>query len=248
MPTELPRSLLSEDALPLYGRIARRLWADVEAERAGAGDRLPPERALAERYAVSRVTVRAALAELQARGLVEPVQGRGWTVRGADAPATPNVLGFADYAQRLGLQVGTRVLQVRTRPAGHDEAERLRMLPGADLFELRRLRYLDAQVVALEHNRVPLALCPGLTAVDFGTASLYATLRAADPPQLPGTAGYSVEARTPDEEERRLLEITGDVPLLVATQLTANQHDRPLELTVQAYRGDRYRFQGRITS
>ena len=36
--------------------------------------------------------------------------------------------------------------------------------------------------------------------------------------------------------------------LLVATQLTLNTDGRPMELTVQAYRGDRYRFRGRITS
>jgi GntR family transcriptional regulator len=248
MPDELPRGVLGEDVLPLYGRVARRLWADVEADRAGVGDRLPPERALAERYGVSRVTVRAALADLQGRGLVEPTRGRGWTVRSGPARTRPSVLGFADYAERLGLTVSSRVLWARARPATHDEAERLRMVPGADLFELRRLRYLDAQVVALELNRVPLAVCPGLTSTDFGTASLYATLRAADPPQHPGVADYSVEARAPDEEERRLLEIRSGVPLLVATQLTSNQHGRPLELTVQAYRGDRYRFQGQITS
>jgi GntR family transcriptional regulator len=38
------------------------------------------------------------------------------------------------------------------------------------------------------------------------------------------------------------------VPLLVATQLAYNQDGRPLEYTVAAYRGDRYRFTATITS
>lgn len=252
-----PRGLLDQDALPRYVRTAERLWEDLSAEQARPGDRLPGERALAQRYAVSRVTVRAALTVLQQRGLVTPVQGQGWSVL-ADAAAaadrsTPpaprrSVQGFADFAAAQGLPTHARVLGNRVRPATHAEAAELRIGPGADLFELRRLRYLDDRVTALERNRVPLALCPALAATDFSTASLYATLRHADPPQLPGLADYAVEARAPDDTERELLEITGPVPLLVATQLTTNQHGRPLELTVQAYRGDRYRFQGQISN
>ena len=253
MPTLFPRALLDEGAVPLYARTAQRLWEDLVGDGARSGDRLPAERALAERYGVSRVTLRAALAELQHRRLVAPRQGQGWTVLltpATDGRAAPgnSVQGFADYAREQGLPTHARVLHARTRPATHEEAEQLRTGPGADLFELRRLRYLDARVVALELNRVPLALCPGLPDVDFGSASLYATLREAVPPQVPGVADYAVEARQPDAEERALLEIAGDVPLLVATQLTYNQDGRPMELTEQAYRGDRYRFRGQITN
>lgn len=253
MPTSFPRGLLTDDALPLYGRTAARLWEDLAREGARPGDRLPGERVLAERYAVSRVTVRAALTHLQERGLLEPAQGRGWTV--VDGAATEareerghSIQGFADYARENGLETHADVLLARTRPAGHDEVERLRIGPGAEVFELRRLRYLDGRVVALELNRLPLALCPELAEVDFTTASLYATLRSAREPQVPGVADYAVEARQPDPEERRLLQITGAVPLLVATQLTFNTEGQPLEWTDQAYRGDRYRFRGRITN
>ena len=253
-----PRGLLDHDARPRYVRTAERLWEDLSAERARPGDRLPGERALAARYAVSRETLRAALAILQRRSLVAPVQGQGWSVLTeagppADPPATAtapgrSVQGFADFAAAQGLRAHAHVLGHRVRPATHAEAAELRIGPGAELFELRRLRYLDGRVTALEHNRVPLALCPALATTDFAAASLYATLRHADPPQLPGLADYAVEARVPDDSERELLEIAGPVPLLVATQLTANQNGRPLELTVQVYRGDRYRFQGQISN
>jgi GntR family transcriptional regulator len=139
------------------------------------------------------------------------------------------------------------VLESGVRPGAITEAESLRIAPGADRFEMRRLRYLNGLVVVLEHNRLPLALCPALAATDFTTASLYATLRAADPPQLPRVAQYSVEARQPTAEERRLLEVDEIVPMLEATQLAFNQDGRPMELTVATYRGDRYRFQASIT-
>jgi len=46
-----------------------------------AGMRLPPERALAERFGVNRVTVRGALTRLESEGLVDVRQGSGYTVR-----------------------------------------------------------------------------------------------------------------------------------------------------------------------
>jgi GntR family transcriptional regulator len=128
------------------------------------------------------------------------------------------------------------------------EAEQLRIAPGADLFDLHRLRFLDGLLVVLEHNRLPLSACPALADTDFTTASLYATLRAADPPQLPRVADYSVEARHPTAREMELFEIGATMPMLVATTLTSNQAARPIELTVQVYRGDRYRFRASITN
>lgn len=251
-PAPLPRGLLHERALPLYGRTASRLWDEVRAAGAHAGDRLPSERVLAARYGVSRVTLRAALGELQARGLVAPSAARGWFVTDhAQAPtqaSAPHVQGLADYALSRGLSARTRVLSARVRSCTEREAEALQTVPGAQLYELRRLRSLDDLVVVLEHNRLPLALCPALAAVDFTHASLYATLRAAVPPQVPRMADYAVEARHASPEEGQLLEIDGSTPVLVATQLSYNQDGRPLELTVAAYRGDRYLFRARITS
>jgi GntR family transcriptional regulator len=263
-PSRLPQGLLTDDALPLYAQVAARLWTDVSAEGARPGDRLPSERALAARYAVSRVTMRAALAEQAARGMIESAPARGWFMarpaavpeqRRGGAPQIPGtgtgahtVEGFADHAAKHGLTARARVLHSAVRPATVAEAETLRVAPGAALFEMRRLRFLDGQVVVLEHNRLPLALCPVLAETDFTAASLFATLRGAEPPQNPQVAEYSVEARQPDGTERELLEITDATPVLVAYQLAYNQDGRPLELTLAAYRGDRYRFRAAITS
>ncbi|WP_394437626.1 GntR family transcriptional regulator [Streptomyces sp. SGAir0957] len=256
--TPMPRGLFADDALPLYERTAARLLDDLRAAAARPGDRLPSERALVERYAVSRVTLRAALAQLETRGIVRPSSSRGWFVAelgllpdaamASTAAVAPQVQGFADYAQANGLTTAGKVLSATVRPATVSEAEQLRIAPGADLFDLHRLRSLDGLLVVLEHNRLPLAVCPALAETDFSTASLYATLRAANPPQLPRVADYSVEARHPTPREMELFGIGDTMPMLVATQLTSNQESRPIELTVQVYRGDRYRFRASITN
>lgn len=249
-PLDLPRGALDPHAVPLYERIAGRLWEDLRASGARSGDRLPSERVLTERYAVSRVTLRSALNLLAERGAVQAAPARGWFVAGEVAAATAagHVEGFADYARKHRIPTSTKMLLSRVRAATVREAQRLRIAPGEDLFEMRRLRSLNGMVVVLEHNRVPLALCPALENTDFTHASLYATLLTADPPQIPRRAEYAVEARPPNREERRVLELAGtSVPVLMARQLTYSQHGHPLELTDQAYRGDRYQFRATIT-
>jgi GntR family transcriptional regulator len=255
----LPQGLLSDGALPRYAKVARRLLDDISADGARPGDRLPSERTLALRYGVSRVTMRTALNELAERGLVTPEPARGWFLAQAYARTVPTPLnssipsgdrtvqGFADYAQQYGLRLRARVLESRVRPATVRESEQLHVAPGASIFEMRRLRYLNDLVVVLEHNRVPLALCPDLAEADFTTDTLFATLRRADPPQLPLIADYSAEARQPTDEERELLEITDATPVLAAGQLAFNQQSQPLELTMAIYRGDRYHFRASIT-
>lgn len=236
--------------MPLYERVAGQLWEDLRAGGARSGDRLPSERVLADRYHVSRVTLRSALTLLAERGGVQAAPSRGWFVAGevTRATATAHVEGFADYARKHRIPLSSRVLLSRVRPAGVQEARRLRIAPGEDLFEMRRLRSLNGLVVVLERNRLPLALCPALPDTDFTSASLYATLLTADPPQIPRRAEYAVEARPPNREEQRVLELKGtSVPVLMARQLTYSQHGHPLELTEQAYRGDRYQFRGSIT-
>lgn len=177
----------------------------------------------------------------------------GLRARGPRFPAVvdslggQSVQGFADYAAQHGFRLRDEVLESRVRAATVQESELLRVGPGAALFEMRRLRFLDDLVVVLEHNRLPLGLCPRLAEADFTKDTLFATLRRADPPQLPKVADYSVEARHPTEEERNLLEITDATPVLVATQLAFNQNAQPLELTAAVFRGDRYHFRASIT-
>lgn len=66
-------------------RIVDALEADIRAGRVTPGERLPPQRAIAEALGVDLTTVTRALNEAQRRGLVSAQVGRGTFVR--DEPA-----------------------------------------------------------------------------------------------------------------------------------------------------------------
>jgi len=66
---------------PRYRAVAAELRAQIESGELRAGDPVPSESALTERYRVSRGTARHALAELEGAGLVEAVHGKGRFVR-----------------------------------------------------------------------------------------------------------------------------------------------------------------------
>ena len=68
-------------ALPLHVQISEMLIRDIQAGRLLDGERLPPERAMAEGLGISVGTLRKALADLTEKGMLERVQGSGNYVR-----------------------------------------------------------------------------------------------------------------------------------------------------------------------
>ena len=73
--------------LPRYLQIAEMILRDVAAGRRVDGERLPPEREMAAQFSVSVGTLRKALAELEAQGILERVQGSGNYIRSAPEAA-----------------------------------------------------------------------------------------------------------------------------------------------------------------
>lgn len=229
-----------------YQRVRQALADEIGRGRRPPGSQLPPERALAEHFGVSRVTLRRALAELERTGVVSRAGGRGWAVAGPPIGEPPNALmSFSEMAASRGLTPRARVLGKRVRPATIDEAETLGLAPGAALFELERLRFMDDVPILIDCSRVPVALAPGLDEVDFSTASLYVVLEERYGLR-PTRARFAVEAIAADERQSALLGLERGQPLLRCHQLTEDGTGRLIESCEMLYRGDRYRFRATL--
>ncbi len=232
--------LLKVPAQPRYLAVARALEEELANGALDAGDRLPAERELCRQLRVSRVTIRRALAELRSRGLIESAGSRGWFVAARSVGETNVLVSFSDMARARGLRPSSRVLEAATRPSTLHEAEQLSLAPGAPLFQLRRLRFLDAVALGLEVTRIPVAIAPALADTDFSQTSLYDQLRAAG--VIPTRADYDVQAVAADSDQVELLGVARGAPLLCTQAVTFDQSARPIELSRSLFRGDRYRF------
>ncbi len=231
---------------PLHDEVYRIIAADIAKGVLAPGDRLPAERTLSERLSVSRSTVRRAISRLAAEGLIEAGVGRGSFVTAGPISEAPNALmSFTELGKSRGLEPSARVLQQVSRPSAVEEADALGIAPGAELFELERVRYLDGVPVALDHSRVPLSCAPDLPSVDFTRASLYETLNSAG--FGPVRADYAVRAERADEQHARHLGLRTGEPILVATTHAYEAGGRLVELGMTVYRGDRYWFRATLT-
>jgi GntR family transcriptional repressor for pyruvate dehydrogenase complex len=100
----------------VYEEVAAQLERLILNGALKPGDKLPPERELAERFSVSRSAVREAIRSLELKGLVEPRPGEGTLVR------TPSIDSLLNpLASLLGqkLEVVHELLEVRTMIEPH---------------------------------------------------------------------------------------------------------------------------------
>ncbi|MDT0318647.1 FadR/GntR family transcriptional regulator [Streptomyces millisiae] len=130
----LTRIERGEPATPAV-EVARRLLDHLlTSGQVRAGDRLPPERQLAETFGVGRSAVREALKSLSLLGLVDIRQGDGTYVRDASSDLLPQVLEW-------GLLLGDQTV---------DDLLEARACVETDLAELAAARRTDNDLVALD--------------------------------------------------------------------------------------------------
>lgn len=222
------------------------LLADrIGSGRIAQGQALPPERELADQLGVSRATLRRALADLAAAGLVERHQGRGTFVAGGRLSEEANALtSLTELGASRGLAASARVLELDVVEADDADSERFSIAPGAPVVLLHRLRLLDGLPVSLDRTRVPREALPDLEALDFRHDSLYAALERAG--RGPARADYTVEAVPADPVPARLLEVAAGTPLLRASTVSRDAAGRVVEAGEMLYRGDRYRFRAQL--
>src|SRR5215475_3148759 len=84
----------------IYEEIVRQVKAMIAEGRLKGGDRLPPERELAEKFVVSRTSVREALRALESLGLIEIRPGEGTFVRQVSVDALVGPLALMMTSQR----------------------------------------------------------------------------------------------------------------------------------------------------
>ena len=216
--------------------VVRDYLAELIATELEVGDAVPSERALTERFDVSRMTVRQALDALVAEGTLVREQGRGTFVAPRHADFEMRLTTFGEESRRRGLEPGAQVLQADTVPAGPRVARALDLPEGEPVHHVSRLRTADGTPMSIETSWIPAHLAPDLLA-DGVPDSLYAVLRELDLGPTWGEDALQAADATTTEAEQLGMTTSRAV---MRTQRRSYSGQTAVMFTQSTFRGDRY--------
>ncbi|WP_407697136.1 GntR family transcriptional regulator [Streptoalloteichus hindustanus] len=215
----------------------REILRRLAEEELPPGSPVPSERELAIRYGVSRLTVREAIGQLVADGLLTRVRGKGTFTARPRVDAQLYLESFTEDMRQRGMEPGTAVLLAEERVPPPDTAAALALPVGHRAYRLERLRTADGTPISVERGWYSPPRVPDLLSHDL-TGSLY-TLLAREYGVVLDNGRQTVWAETADPATARLLDVRPGCPLL-AFRRVASAHGEPVEDMTSWYRGDLY--------
>lgn len=226
--------------IPPYQQIERWLLEAIGSGQLAAGDKLPPERELAESFGVSRMTLRHAFSALETRGLVTRVLGRNggtFIQEPKIACDLTTMAGFTEQLRRHGLEPGARVLSASEQPASAEAAIALDIEEGSPVYEIIRIRLANNFPIALEQSYFPTEVFPGMLEEKLD-GSLY-TLLETRYGQRPVRAMESLEALIIDAPRAKLLQVPAGSAMIQIDRRAYARNGCAIEYARDLFRSDR---------
>lgn len=206
------------------------------------GGRLPNERELSERFDVARDTLRRCLQELENEGLLERKQGIGTFVAARPVVKEAKLMSFSEEMRQRGLTPSSKLLSTSTSLAGAKLAQRLNLVPGSAVLEVRRLRLANDEPMALETSYLAQSRLPNFDPSSLVNGSLYAVLEKQYGLDI-RYASQQIQATVLNEKEAELLRVPPFSPALVVKRTTVLNTGELIEYAKSLYRADRYRLE-----
>ncbi|WP_370092812.1 GntR family transcriptional regulator [Streptacidiphilus sp. MAP12-20] len=228
---------------PKYFQVKQKI--DAVLDLLGPGVPLPTEREFAERFGVSRMTVRQAIRELRLEGRVQR-SGRSTVAAGPKLVQPLTLASYTEGVRRQGRRPGRELIVFERLPADPALAAGLQVEPGAPVFHLERLLLADDERVGLESTYLSATRFPAL-AEDFDpTTSLYAYLRGVG--AVFADADERIETVLASPREVQLIGTSPALPMLLLNRVSRDRDGHPVECVRSLYRGDRFSFTAHLTA
>lgn len=204
----------------------------IRANRLQAGARVPSERELAERFGMSRMTVRQGIEHLVRAGVLQRDSTAGTRVADVSVTRvmdTRRAFSMTQMVRASGARPGSRLLVFALGRADRAVASALRIDPGAAVVTIRRLRTADEVPFCIETSILPGARIPGLVAEDLTqNASLYQILR--DRYNIvPTDRDSEISARPIAAEDAALLGFEEGINVLIYRSVVRDAEGVPIE-------------------
>jgi GntR family transcriptional regulator len=225
----------------LYQTVAEDIRAAIAAGEYPASTKLPSESELAQRYGVSRGTIRQAFAALRADGVIASRRGARRVVFGGPrVQSFGELLSFSRWARAMGEEPGGRVVSLERRPVTASEAVRLAVPDDGFVYCLVRVRLLSERPVMLERAVYPEKVGVLVAGLDLTRDSI--TERLEELGIVFADAEHVIDAVPASAEDARWLDVRAGTALLREHRFTTDRSGQPVEWSDDRYLGTEAAF------
>lgn len=224
---------------PLYFQLSQAMERAITDGDLPPGSRLENEIALAQRFGLSRPTVRRAVQELVDKGMLVRKRGVGTQVVQSHVSRSVDLTSLFEDLARAGEAPTTEVLELSREAASAEVAERLQLEPGDEVVRLVRLRRTRGEPLALLTNYLPSRFA--VTEDELREHGLYQYLRTQGVHLR--VAHQRIGARLANAREARLLEEPPRAAMLTMQRTAYDDYGAVVEHGAHIYRASRYEFE-----
>lgn len=226
--------------IPLYKQIENFIRDEIASGKFDDGSFLPREEKLANKFGVSRNTVRQGIANLVNEGLLKRTPGKGTVL--AERTITTKLSewhSFRSEMQKKGIKLKNYFIHTGFEYAPEEAYQKLTVEKNKKLFKLERLRGDEitpfVYFVSWFHPRTQLD-----ENEDY-TNSLYSILEEKHS-VVPVYSEEELDAIEADETIAEYLQIKKHKPILFRKRLVLDTGERPIEFNLGYYRSDKFKY------
>ena len=232
--------------LPIYYQIKQTIKGWIVNKEFGPGNKIPSENELADRFNVSRLTVRQAISQLIQEGFLNSRRGEGTFVTSNEDLINSFSLettGFMDelFSTQLS-KVTTKWATLSKRVAPKPVKEKLQLEMGdEEVVQIKRVRLLRGRPFTYTINYLPVEIGARVNEKDLYRRRLLEILERDLKVEFT-EAVQTIEASFADQEVAEKLEVASGSPILFVEKIMFTKQHKPVELFQSWYRGDLYKF------
>ncbi|WP_299846473.1 GntR family transcriptional regulator [uncultured Roseovarius sp.] len=231
----------STEKVPRFQAIIEHLRQQIHSGTWPEHTALPPERTLAERFGISRMTARRALLAIETEGLAYSAGRRGRFVSPARLTYDiGNMVSFSAHAQRDDLGLSIKVISSGVIAADTTLASRLPVEMGEEFYKYTRLFLIKDHPTFIEEEFVIARLFPDLLERDLTQSTTLLLERHYD--TAAHTGNIVIRMRALREEEAGLLGLATYQAGIELEQLICDKSGQPFCFGRQIWRGELAEF------
>lgn len=239
-PFALTLALDQSSYIPYYEQIVSQVRELIVQKKLVEGQQFYSEGEIAKELSISKMPVRQAFQKLRSEGLLVIAKGKRPLVGSGKVPWNFQQLrGFSEEMRRRGLTPSAKILSIDLKEPEPEVSQELALTHGERVYCLKRLRYVNADPVAVVTSYLPARIFSGIEKQDLAGQSLYRIFEEVYKRKLKW-AEESIGATVAGEEESRILETQSGTALLIIKETAIDSQEIPIEYSISLLRGDRY--------